>query len=136
MDEEVVAVFDTAENGNTTGAARDEIAAVLDLKDTGVEAPALDLDLDLDKDKKKCKEIKEKASGTSNTNDRDKRNNIMNVYVGRQCVGKTNVPLPLTSTPIKDDLATATGASYRRCRYLCHRHRGRGSRQRCYIGYC
>ena len=55
MDEEVVAVFDTAENGNTTGAARDEIAAVLDLKDTGVEAPALDLDLDLDKDKKKSK---------------------------------------------------------------------------------
>ena len=54
MDEEVVAVFDTAENGNTTGVARDEIAAVLDLEDTGVEASALDLDLefDLDKDKK------------------------------------------------------------------------------------
>jgi hypothetical protein len=52
MDEEVVAVFDTAENGNTTGVARDEIAAVLDLEVTGVEAPALDLDLDLDKDKK------------------------------------------------------------------------------------
>ena len=120
----------------TRRVARDKIAAVLDFEDTGVEAPALDLDLDLDKDKKKCKEIKEKASSTSNTKDRDKRNNIMNVCVGRQCVGNTDVPLPLTATPIKDDLATATGASYRRCRYLCHWHRGRGSRQRCYIGYC